>query len=190
MRGGVEKRPLANEVLSIWSCVSSVWQQRFKSAGSKHDRPRRWRSGHYLPHGKRVETPRNKMVVQRTSMPTGHPDLRPGILDLLDLLSSEDRQHEYQKSVPQVSVPTELVSMWFDDCYHPETEAFRRCFSEQELIALAIFNDYYDSQLELLSLGSSQIGEWLSDDAWRDLMRKAAETLLELRKQRSQPSGS
>ena len=79
-------------------------------------------------------------------MPIDSPDLRSGILDLLELLSSRDRQLEYERRVPQVSIPTELICMWFDDLYVPESEAFKRCFSEEELAAMAAFNNYYDGR--------------------------------------------
>ena len=105
------------------------------------------------------------------------PNLRTGILDALGLLSSCERQLEYERRVPHVSIPAELECMWFDDAYLPESEAFRRSFSEEELAAMAAFNIYHNERRKFLPQDSSVIVPWLKNEVWQEIMRKAEETL-------------
>ena len=114
-------------------------------------------------------------------MPSESVDLRPGILDLLELLSSRDRQLEYERSVPHVAIPTELTCMWFDDQYVPESESFKRCFSQEELAAMAAFNRYFDDQQKDFPEDTGSIGHWLTTDVWQGVMSEASKALSVLR---------
>jgi hypothetical protein len=104
-------------------------------------------------------------------------DCRSSIVDILRLLSDPNRQLEYEQNVPQVRVTNELISMWFDDTYIPESKAFQRSFSKEELRALATFNDFYDQHLNLLPSSKANVTSWLNSETWQQIMTQARETL-------------
>ena len=78
------------------------------------------------------------------------PDLRLGIVHVLRLLSSPEMQLDYERRVPGISIPTELLSQWFDDSYLPDSPVFRLCFSSHELEVLAHFNNHFAVHEKLL----------------------------------------
>jgi hypothetical protein len=86
------------------------------------------------------------------------------IIDILRLLSSPEAQREYQRSVPIADIPAELVNMWFDDLYHPDTDQFRATFQPIERKALAEFHDRYRSVVDHLPRSLENLhssAEWL-----------------------------
>jgi hypothetical protein len=101
------------------------------------------------------------------------PDLRPGIIHLLQLLSSAEKQLEYERRVPGISVPIELLSQWFDDRYLPDSKSFRVCFSPTELQALAVFNNHFGDHEKLLPEAREGMNTWLQDETWQAIMREA-----------------
>ena len=105
------------------------------------------------------------------------PDLRPGVVRVLRLLSSPEEQLEYERRVPGVSVPTELLSQWFDDLYIPESSSFRLCFSSQEMGALAAFNNYFADREKLLPPPRDGIKTWIEDGVWQGIVREASRAL-------------
>ena len=108
------------------------------------------------------------------------PNLRSGIISVLRLLSSSEEQLDYERRVPGISIPSELVCQWFDDLYLPDTAAFRRSFSSQELESLAAFNTYFADREEILPDPRSGIVSWLKDKTWIEIMREANRTLAAL----------
>lgn len=108
------------------------------------------------------------------------PNPRPELLRLLELLASREEQLAYEHCVPFVSIKNELLCMWFDDLYVPESEHFKESFSEEELKALRSFNECFEEQVQVLKLVPGTIQTWLESDAWLRVMRKAAETLTRL----------
>lgn len=107
----------------------------------------------------------------------GHP-IRRHIIELLQLLSSEQQQLEYEENVPIAYVPDELRCMWFDDLYHPRLIAM--CFTPSEGAALARFNAVYDVEKHNLPESPESIRVWLADPTWQKIMTAASETLKQL----------
>lgn len=105
------------------------------------------------------------------------PAWKPLILELLQLLASEERQLVYERNVPHVDITAELVCMWFDDTYHPDDAFFTSCFSSDELAALAEFHLFYDQRNDRLPESKGTVRTWLADSSWREIMVKAQETL-------------
>jgi hypothetical protein len=105
------------------------------------------------------------------------PDLRPGIVDVLRLLSSPETQLEYERRVPKISVPVELLCQGFDDSYVPDSPVFRRCFSSHELEALAHFHNYFADHEKLLPDPHIGIRNWLEDNTWKGIMSEARQTI-------------
>ncbi|HMC98220.1 MAG TPA: hypothetical protein VKG92_11230 [Flavobacteriales bacterium] len=99
------------------------------------------------------------------------------IIDLLQLLASEERQLAYEQNVPHVDITAELVCMWFDDQYHPTDALFASSFSADELAALAEFHQFYDQRNDHLPESKGTVRTWLADHSWRAIMGKAQETL-------------
>ena len=110
-------------------------------------------------------------------MPSQTPDLRSGIVGILQLLSSPQKQLQYELKVPAISVPTELLCMWFDDLYLPNSQYFNRCFSSGELEAMATFNVCFARQEELLPEPRDGIKTWLQDETWLGIVQEASKTL-------------
>jgi hypothetical protein len=106
------------------------------------------------------------------------PDLRPGIVEALRLLSSPELQLEYERRVPGISVPSELLCRWFDDAYLPDSPAFRRCFSSNELEALAHFGNYFAAHEKFLPDLNRGVASWLKDDTWKAIMSEARRALV------------
>lgn len=105
------------------------------------------------------------------------PNRKPEIIDLLQLLSSEDEQLGYERDVPHVNITAELLCMWFDDQYHPDDAFFQSCFTRDELLALAEFDKFYDERTQHLPPSAGTVQTWLNSSVWREIMQKAGETL-------------
>ena len=105
------------------------------------------------------------------------PDFHLAVTEVLQLLSSGDRQLAYERNVPQARITTELYCMWFEDLYFPEEPSFRNCFSQEELSAMAAFSEYYDKQEKLLPQPRNGVSDWLETDAWQGIMREAGRAL-------------
>jgi hypothetical protein len=58
-----------------------------------------------------------------------------------------------------IHVPTELVSLWFDDPYHPATAEDVAAFSAKERAADAAFNRAFDDALKEIG---QPLPEWVS----------------------------
>lgn len=98
---------------------------------------------------------------------------RANIVNLLNLIASENDQLLYQKLAP-VNVANELVNQWFDDFYHPTAKQFKDEFSDDELASLAEFNGYYDARSAILP---NSLDEMLKTNAWREIMAVAGRLL-------------
>lgn len=107
-------------------------------------------------------------------------NLRKSLIELLRTLASEDAQRDYQRSVPIVSVPVELVCMWFDDLYHPDDAMFRAAFTTAELGALDRFNDYFDWLSDNLPKPLPPLDHLQRSAQWAELSKQAAKTLGDL----------
>ena len=103
------------------------------------------------------------------------------IIDILELLSSEELQLQYEKNVPHVDITNELVCMWFDDFYLPESKYVCESFTSEELKELKKFNEFYDDKFELLPDSQGTVLTWLKNKAWRDIMAEAQKTLRKLK---------
>ena len=108
------------------------------------------------------------------------PDRKPVVIELLQLLASEEEQLTYERNVPHVDITAELVCMWFDDTYHPDDAFFASCFSPDELAALAESHLFYDQRNDRLPESKGTVRTWLSNQSWLEIMGKAQETLLSI----------
>jgi len=70
--------------------------------------------------------------------------IRSSIRDHLALLADPAQQRQYERDVPNAVVSAELVCIWFDDIYHPESPDHHRAFTSAEMAALEDFNTLFD----------------------------------------------
>jgi hypothetical protein len=108
---------------------------------------------------------------------TTTPSRRGQIRELLQLLASEKEQLDYERNVPHVDITAELLCMWFDDLYDSEHAATDSTFSDAERAALAEFHRLYDERQRRLPESCGTVRTWLASPVWREIMRKAHETL-------------
>ena len=99
-------------------------------------------------------------------------DTRENFRDLLTLISDAEAQIHYERTVPIANVPAELVCMWFDDNYHPESDWFPQCFSAKEQEILADFHDFYDERVGALPDGGA-VEQLHKLREWQEIMAKA-----------------
>jgi len=109
-------------------------------------------------------------------------DYKKTICDLLELISSEEKQLEYESRVPSADVPSELVCQWFDDIYHPDSELFCQCFSPEQLDALRMFNDFYGKRTDYLPDPAEGLRAYHESAIWKEIMSEAKITLIVLTK--------
>lgn len=65
-------------------------------------------------------------------------DPRTSIVEALRLFASREAQLEYERTVPGVAVPGEMMAS-FEDLYHPASESFLGAFTAQEVVELSEF---------------------------------------------------
>ena len=106
------------------------------------------------------------------------PNTKRHIIELLQLLASEQKQLDYEKSVPIADVPAELLCMWFDDLYYPGS--IEAQFDSSEAATLARFNAFYGVERKKLPPGFGTIRTWLANPTWRKIMAAADEALKEI----------
>jgi hypothetical protein len=104
-------------------------------------------------------------------------DLRNNIVGLMRMLASKDEQLAYERDVPIADVPAELVCMWFDDLYHPDTDLFLEAFSPSERERLARFHVFYNARHKRLA---DTLAEMHQNGAWLEVMDEAQQVLDDL----------
>jgi len=101
------------------------------------------------------------------------------IIEILELLASEENQLAYERDVPHVDITAELVSMWFKDQYQLG-KGFDAFFSPDELAALARFHRFDDERVDRLPERKGTVRTWLADSLWRQIMQQAEATLRQI----------
>jgi hypothetical protein len=102
-------------------------------------------------------------------------NIRTHLLGLLRMFASPDEQRNYQRAVPFVPVPTELLCGWADDLYHPDTAAHALAFSPAELAALAGFDAEFGRWSD--EVPASDVEAFIASAAGVALARAAAVAL-------------
>jgi len=123
-------------------------------------------------------------------MASSEHSVRAAILDYLRLVASPDALVEYERATPLVSVPEDLVTIWFDRLYRPgglstsddsmvidrSLVQFATNFQQDELEAMESFHEVFEPRsTHVRSLDS--VRGMLADRHWREVMGEAAKTL-------------
>jgi hypothetical protein len=101
---------------------------------------------------------------------------RNNIFDLLKLISSSQRQFDYENKVPVANVPAELICMWFDDLYQPTSDLFLRSFNENEVADLSQFNEFFNARVNAISMNNGVLG-LQNDSNWLEVQFYASALL-------------
>jgi hypothetical protein len=102
--------------------------------------------------------------------------IRSSIREHLALLAEPAKQRKYERDVPNAAVAAELVCIWFDDIYHPETPEHQVAFTSAERAALEEFNRFFSAAAERLG-PIYDLAELQARSEWTDLTRAAGEVL-------------
>src|SRR5262245_39760742 len=107
----------------------------------------------------------------------GALDVRRHIIELVRLIASKEQQLAYERDVPIADVPSELVCMWVDDLYHPDSDLFFEAFNSRERDRLAKFHTFFDARVHQLP---DSLPEMQKNPAWIEVMREAQRVLDDL----------
>jgi hypothetical protein len=110
--------------------------------------------------------------------------IRRHVRDELELLSDADYQRQYALDVPDVDVPSELVHGWVEQCYVPQSLAFRQAFRISELETLADFHRLFIEARAELGEPLPELEEFLEHPSWKRVISAAGTTLRKIRKRR------
>jgi hypothetical protein len=105
---------------------------------------------------------------------TKSQEFRASMQELLELIASKEQQLAYQTNVPIADVAAELLCMWFDDMFHPDTDLFQSSFSQKEIEQLSSFNKSYDILAKKLP---GTLEEYHKNKEWSQIMEQAHKTL-------------
>ncbi len=100
--------------------------------------------------------------------------IRKGIKGVLELLASKEEQSKYEQNVQIANVPAELICMWFDDTYHPDSMQHKEAFSIEERKVLSSFNEFYDSRVEKLP---KTLEAMHKNSLWDEIVKEAQATI-------------
>jgi hypothetical protein len=104
-------------------------------------------------------------------------ELRKSIIEHLQLLSSFEAQIEYERTVPLADVPAELVCIWFDDLYQPDSQLFQAAFTRSEREILATFHEQFEKVSDSLPEPIPSIAELHARKEWQEMNAAALATL-------------
>ena len=100
-------------------------------------------------------------------------NIRQAILGQIELLSQPSKQLEYERSLSRAGhAPSELISGFCDDLYHPKSPEFIGSFSEEELRDLA---HLYGLIVEASRAPFQTVSEMLKNETWRRVISVAKE---------------
>lgn len=98
--------------------------------------------------------------------------IRTAIIEAIELLSLPSEQLAYEKNVPIANVPAELICIFCDDLYHPESEQLLSQFNAEEMNGLAHLNGVL---CEAAEIEVSSVSELLKNDQWKTVINVAKE---------------
>jgi hypothetical protein len=124
--------------------------------------------------------PSDRIILQR---------LRNRVIEELETAASYEEQRRYQKAVPSVNVPAEMICGWFNDhvwegwqkAYTPPV------FTPEEIDAIAGFDKVFRAVKAKLPSHTPSLSELVGAESW-DRLRLAAQEALTVFQQRGKLS--
>ncbi|MCB9540072.1 MAG: hypothetical protein H6704_27985 [Myxococcales bacterium] len=108
-------------------------------------------------------------------------NVRRRVVEVLELIASEESQLEYQTQAPGVHVAHEIFNQW-EDWYRPSAEYFPLAFTAEELEVLRAFHEVYEQVCAETPQILPPIGLFVATEAWRRYSRAAHHALGRLRR--------
>ncbi len=105
---------------------------------------------------------------------------RHEVIETLEMLSSAEKQLEYQRTVPIAQVSAELFCLW-DEAFWAEDASLRAAFDPMEWQALLRFDSVFERVSRLLPHKLPPIEEFINLPLWLRLSRAANRALATLR---------
>jgi hypothetical protein len=99
-------------------------------------------------------------------------NVRNLVIDTIFLLSSKEKQLEYQKRVPYADVSAELFCQW-DSVFVPESDTIKKAFSKEELSCLNEFNRIFNKVSDSTPDNLPPIDKFIKSSEWYELANAA-----------------
>ncbi len=96
--------------------------------------------------------------------------IRESLKEVLQMLASKENQIKYEKDVPVANVSSELICMWFDDIYHPDSSQHKEAFSTEEQQVLSSFNTFFYSRKDKIP---KTLSEMHANQLWNEIVKEA-----------------
>ena len=108
--------------------------------------------------------------------------IRCAVTEHVALLASAEEQIAYERNVPHVPVPSEIIEMFVTDLYHPKDPDYIESFSEAELKDMARLYGLLCDASEIISgTGIHSVTDLLKTPEWRRVMKYSKDLLVNLR---------
>jgi hypothetical protein len=110
-------------------------------------------------------------------------NFRKEVFEVLELISSKEKQLDYQAKVPIAYVSAELFNQW-DDCYQipKEQDWYKEAFSKEELRILQEFDEAFEDVSKETPQNPPDIHNFVKTPEWERLSNAAAIALGNLSK--------
>jgi IS30 family transposase len=115
-------------------------------------------------------------------------NVRDRIIEVLELISSPEDQIEYQKKVPHIHIPFEIIEQWYDWVNVENKDYYKLdVYTSEELEAIWKFDAVWDSTANKMD-DSLTIEELIISEPWKQMIESAKEALQAFNKN-AQPEG-
>lgn len=101
---------------------------------------------------------------------------RESILEVLAAFADLDAQREMQSENTDISLPSELVSLWMERYNPSDEDVLMDVFTLEERESLLEFNTQLESKLSELP-DSSSIEVWMESQVWQSIAADAGQAL-------------
>ena len=109
-------------------------------------------------------------------------EYRSAFADCIALLASAEEQLAYEKSVPHVFIPAEIIEGFASDLFHPKDSGFVAAFSEPELKSISrLYGLVCSASDSLVANGALSVTDALKLAEWRSMMSFAKSLTQDIR---------
>ncbi len=106
--------------------------------------------------------------------------MRQGIIEVLELWASKDKQKKLQESNSEINITEELFNQWKD--YNIDKPNFlNEVFQLEERIAINQFDKVLNQKNELLNESYPRLHEFIDTEGWKKINGLAKETLIKIK---------
>ena len=106
--------------------------------------------------------------------------MRDGLIELLELWGSKEKQIELQKSNSEINITEELFSQWKDYNIN-KPELANEIFKLEERIAIKQFDKIINEKNELFFKNYPKLKDFIGSESWNEISNLAKETLKKIK---------